>query len=215
MRKITVVSISIALGALLIALAYVLGRSSNNTEQRVVEHKPGLALVAEQPLEEIVKSSEAGLIGKVVDISEPKIASKGGVFYEDAVAYREVTIEVERFLFNNAKLTKPVKIVVLGGSIKLPPEVAVKRGFSADADVIRTFEDEAKFELGERVLVFLKKGYVGFKESSEKEEKIECLRLAGAWQGKYHLDGKQAVNYNPERSKSLKEIEQIVSKIWP
>lgn len=168
------------------------------------------ALVAGQPLEEIIKDSEAILIGEVTKISGTRLASEGNHWFEDALGYREVTIKVDRFLYDSIRLNDEVKIVVLGGQMRLPLDVAFKKG---NPFLVRHFADEAQFETGEKVLVFLKRGYIGYKKANGEEGRMNRLGLVGCWQGKFRVEGNKAVNYLPELSRDISEIEGLVKEV--
>jgi len=175
--------------------------------RNVCRETPAEALVARQSLEEITQEAQAVFIGRVTGISQPKLASEGNRWSEDVLIYHEVTIKPERFLFNAIGLADPVKIAVLGGEVKLPREVAVKKG---NPDLTRVAAAEATFEKGERVLVFVKRGFIGYKKISGAEGKMERLALVGAWQGKFRIEGEKAINYLPTLSRTVPEIERIV-----
>lgn len=209
--------IALGIGVLVLALGLIglayWSRSENRGNEKVVTGRAGLALVAKESLEEIIKRSDAALIGKVASVSEARLASEDGKFFEDANAYREVTIEVEKFLFNDIGITSPVRLIVLGGKVKLPKEAVLKKGYSEDTEVFRVYEDEAQFEVGEKVLVFLHKGSFGLKSKEGKEVAKERLALTGAWQGKYTVVNEEAINYDKNRNKSLKEIMDMIEEL--
>ncbi|MDN5293662.1 MAG: hypothetical protein PWQ91_914 [Eubacteriales bacterium] len=209
--------IALGIGVLVLALGLIglayWSRSENRGNEKVVTGRAGLALVAKESLEEIIKRSDAASIGKVASVSEARLASEDGKFFEDANAYREVTIEVEKFLFNDIGITSPVRLIVLGGKVKLPKEAVLKKGYSEDTEVFRVYEDEAQFEVGEKVLVFLHKGSFGLKSKEGKEVAKERLALTGAWQGKYTVVNEEAINYDKNRNKSLKEIMDMIEEL--
>jgi hypothetical protein len=169
-----------------------------------------LSAVATRPFEKIISESEAALIGKVTNISETKLASEGNKWHEDALGYREVTIKADRFLYNSIGLSDEVKIIVLGGEMKVPLAVALKKG---SPSLVRHWSEEASFHTGEKVLVFLKRGFIGYKKASGEETKMSRLGLVGAYQGKFRLEGNNAVNENPKLSRTVSEIENLVKEI--
>jgi hypothetical protein len=140
---------------LLMLLAMILvPHLTQRSPNRKVIGKAGLALVAEQPIEEIIGSSQAAVIGVVADISGTHLASSKGTFFEDALAYRVVTIDVESALFDDIGLADRLELIVLGGEVLLPPDVVAKKGLPKGTEVIRVYEDEAEFKVGEKVLVY-------------------------------------------------------------
>ena len=189
-------------------------KATKKLEKKIIG-KSGLAMVAEEPLENIIKRSKACAIGKVVEISPTRLSSEENKYFEDVLAYRNVTIEVEEYLFNKANLGKEITLAVLGGQIKLPEEAVIRKGFSKGTKVVRVFEDEAQFEIGERVLVFIGKGTIGYKNSDGSETTKERLALVGAWQGKFRVEGEEAKNYLPNRNKKLDEIRSLINQINP
>jgi hypothetical protein len=196
---------------ILILAAIILTQSttSKSPEQKFIG-KAGLALVAEQPFEEIVRDSQAAVIGTVTEISGTRLASENKKFFEDANAYRVVKINVERILFDDIGIESQLELIVLGGKIELPEEEVVKRGFPKDTKIVRVYEDEAEFEKGEKVLVFLKKGVYGFKMLDGTEELLPRLALTGAWQGKYTIKENKAIHHLPSRSI---ELEDLINKV--
>lgn len=53
------------------------------------------ACIAGQSLPEIVRESQAAVVGRVVSISKARFASEGNRYHEDALIYRDVTIKIE------------------------------------------------------------------------------------------------------------------------
>ncbi|MEW6172754.1 MAG: hypothetical protein AB1510_06750 [Bacillota bacterium] len=169
-----------------------------------------LSAVATRPFEKIISESEAALIGEVTDISETKLASEGNKWHEDALGYREVTIKADRFLNNSIGLSDEVKIIVLGGEMKVPLTVALKKG---SPSLVRHWGEEASFYRGEKVLVFLKRGLIGYKKASGEEARMDRLGLVGAYQGKFRIEGNNAINECPELSRTVSDIENLVKEV--
>jgi len=71
---------------------------------------------------------------------------------------------------------------------------------------------EAKFEEGEKVLLFLKNGVIGYKDEYGKDTKKERLQIVGAWQGKFKVDGEKAINHIEQKSTTLPELEKRIKE---
>lgn len=195
--------------AIVVALERKSGRSLEERET-VVQHDKGSALVAEQPLSELVRASDAVAIGTVASISEPRMASRDEEWFDDALIYRDVTIDVQQFLHREAGFSSPLSLRVVGGKLRIPPHIRAKKGLPDDA--VRVSEGEAHFETGERVLVLVRHGILGFKEDSTHESQMQRTALTGAWQGKFRVVDDKAVNdVIPNRSTTISEIARLIA----
>lgn len=168
------------------------------------------ACIAGQSLPEIVRESQAAVVGRVISISKARFASEGNRYHEDALIYRDVTIKIEDKLFDSISLANRITIPVIGGSVKLPLKVLVLK--KEPPGTIRSCGEETHFEPGERVLLFLKNGIMGFKEGTGEEATVSRLQIVGAWQGKFRLEGDKAISDVPERSTNLQTIKKLIKE---
>lgn len=172
---------------------------------------PSLATVAEQSLPDIIKESQAIVIGKVTDISAAKFASDGNQYFDDALIYRDVSIKINHKLYDSLGLVDTITLPVLGGKIELPPEVLAKT--KEPIGTIRVGAEAAHFEPGEQVLLCLKKGALGFKDGAGNDYMKDCLVITGAWQGKFEVQGDRLINHSPECSTDMESLTRMIKKL--
>lgn len=129
------------------------------------------AILAKVTPEELIKGSDGVIIGTVKDLSVTKAPSNLRAGEQDIVT--NVNIAVEKYLSNPKNLSlENITVQVVGGTI---------------GKETMTAEDSPDFEVGQKVLVFLKQGSNGI------------LTVYGWSQGKYTVVNDQISGSEKER----------------
>ncbi|HOX26883.1 MAG TPA: hypothetical protein PLL30_14390 [Candidatus Krumholzibacteria bacterium] len=136
---------------------------------------PGLALVIEKDVTQLSNEADRIVVAAVADL-ESAWAPDGLTIYTD------VTLQVEQDLKNSGASTITVRIP--GGTV---------------GDLSMVESDTPTFELGERVVAFLK-------TDDQKE-----LMIWGWYQGKYSVIGDRAENDDPQLSRPLADLLETIT----
>ncbi|HII02979.1 TPA: hypothetical protein HA351_15445 [Methanosarcinaceae archaeon] len=150
--------------------------------------------------EELAKKSDLILIGSVKEILPARWSTPDGgqpenaieALGRDEVIYRDVVISVDEYLKNSLS-SNEVVVRVLGGIVG-----------NLGMDV----EDEASFEPGEDVLLYL----VEDTSPATKDLKPEHFRVTGISQGKYTLTGDGKAVKSGE-TVDLEELLEIINDV--
>lgn len=160
--------------------------------------------VASETPEELIQQSKAVIIGKVVSISKPKFSSQDDSWYPTAMIFKEVTVRVNRKLFDELSLGNEIIVTVQGGQKRVPLEVALAKGWPPGT--MMAYGEEVPLSLGEDVLLFLEKRPLEFKEGPQSR-----VVIRGGSQGNYRIEGTKAIHEQADRSLDLKTIEELVT----
>lgn len=151
-------------------------------------------LLAPFSWDEIIRSSDAILIGEVVDILPAKWGTDAP---GDPIIYTDVVIQPERYLYGRAE-SGNTGIWVRGGRV--------------GNDVVIS-DNEAVFYLGEKVIVFLfRPSNYQLPQPPEGINPLDYYIVTGSLFGKWEYADGKAANFK-EDSVSVSEIEKMIAEI--
>lgn len=157
-------------------------------------------LVQDVELKDIIRTSDAAIIGKVVSLNAPVMFQPVGAASENPpVLLSEAEIKVQEKVFDNLGLGNNIYVTFPGGQSTI-------NGVEYDEETL------LEFKPGEHIILFVKKAkFYGA---------LDKLTVTGYWQGKYSIGNNGvAVSSDPEKNvkqtKSLSGIRDMIGKNKP
>ena len=151
------------------------------------------------PIEEIIRLSDAGVIGRVTDILPAKRA-KNPAPVPPEIIYQDVIIQVKQYLFGGHG-SEFIAVRVLGG--KIGNEYFLAEGVDPD------------FTVGEEVLLFLyvpPADTVYVEAVPEGTDPTTIYKVSTSIPGKFFLEDNTAINFKGETT-DISEVEQKIASI--
>jgi len=151
------------------------------------------------PIEEIIRLSDAGVIGRVTDILPAKRA-KNPAPVPPEIIYQDVIIQVKQYLFGGHG-SEFIAVRVLGG--KIGNEYFLAEGVDPD------------FTVGEEVLLFLyvpPADTVYVEEVPEGTDPTTIYKVSTSIPGKFLLEDNTAINFKGETA-DISIIEEKVASV--
>lgn len=237
MKRIPFIYVTVLAG--FVAGALIVARVSSNRDARELDPPQGVAPVLGSAdvefdsFTDLVKLSSAALVGEVQSVSKPQWNLPPGEVYDIKdefplpVVYQTVTIEAERWIFNDGDFPQTVTLVIPGGSIDRAISAEEAEAINAEAgekiaaagDIV-TLNEPANsglvFRPGEPVALLLSR--YRFRWADGSDEIVPIVTGFGA--GKYHVrDSGQLVNpvaqehRNIDPPETLQEFERIIRRM--